>query len=89
MNQERTIFKPTARRAQGLDDLHDGDDVALLKARIAELEAEVNDLEDDVVDLEMELEAAPDPDVLADIRRDLEQGDVEYALIRIGRAIGW
>ncbi|QFI65228.1 hypothetical protein [Sinorhizobium alkalisoli] len=89
MNQQRTILKVAALQAQGSDDLRDGDDTAPLKARIAELEAEVSDLEDEVADLEIELEAAPDPDLLADIRRDLEQGDVEYALIRIGRAIGW
>ncbi|MGR9231171.1 hypothetical protein ACU8MG_06235 [Rhizobium leguminosarum] len=67
----------------------DDDDVAPLKARIAELEDEIADLEVEVIDLELELEAAPDPDLLADIRRDIEQGDAEYALIRIGRAIGW
>ncbi|MBY4608982.1 hypothetical protein ACU8NH_06285 [Rhizobium leguminosarum] len=66
-----------------------GDEIALLKARIAELEDEIADLEVEVIDLELELEAAPDPDLLADIRSDLEQGDLEYALVRIGRAIGW
>jgi hypothetical protein len=69
--------------------LPDGDDVALLKGRIAELEGEVADLEDEVLELEIELEAEPDPGLLADIRSDLEKGDVEYALVRIGRAIGW
>ncbi|MGO6880696.1 hypothetical protein ACCS44_17650 [Rhizobium ruizarguesonis] len=79
----REISKSTAPKQP------DDDDVAQLKARIAELEAEVADLEDEVIDLEIELEAAPDPDLLADIRSDLEQGDLEYALVRIGRAIGW
>ncbi|WP_106795299.1 hypothetical protein [Rhizobium sp. H4] len=79
----REISKTTAPKQP------DDDDIAPLKARIAELEAEVTDLEDEVSDLEIELEAVPDPDLLADIRSDLEQGDVEYALVRIGRAIGW
>lgn len=67
----------------------DDDDVAPLKARIAELEAEVDGLEDEIIDLVIELEAEPDPGLLADIRSDLEKGDVEFALVRIGRAIGW
>ncbi|AGA07735.1 hypothetical protein CN151_15740 [Sinorhizobium meliloti] len=88
MNQESTISEnPSAPRAKDLDALHE--DITLLKAEIAELEAEVSNLIFKVTDLQIELDAAPDPDLLADIRRDLEQGDVEYALIRIGRAIGW
>lgn len=79
----REISKTTAPKQA------DDDDVAPLKARIAELEAEVADLEDEVIDLEIELEAEPDPGLLADIRSDLEKGDIEYALVRIGRAIGW
>ncbi|MBB4339519.1 hypothetical protein [Rhizobium leguminosarum] len=79
----REISKSTAPKQAG------DDDIALLKARIAELEVRVNDLEDEVIDLEIELEEVPDPDLLADIRSDLEQGDCEYALVRIGRAIGW
>ncbi|MDR9813750.1 hypothetical protein [Rhizobium hidalgonense] len=79
----REISKTTAPK-QPYDD-----DVALLKARIAELEAEVDSLEEEVVDLLVELEAEPDPGLLADIRSDLEKGDVEFALVRIGRAIGW
>ncbi|WSH73878.1 hypothetical protein U8Q02_10555 [Rhizobium leguminosarum] len=80
----REISKTIAPRGQP-----DDDDVAQLKARIAELEAEIDSLEEEVVALEIELEAEPDPGLLADIRSDLEKGDVEYALIRIGRAIGW
>ncbi|MBY5501257.1 hypothetical protein HFO82_21920 [Rhizobium leguminosarum] len=62
------------------------DDIALLKARVAELEDEIAHLEDEVDDLET---TALDPSLLEDIRSDLQRGDLEYALVRIGRAIGW